>query len=88
MYNLKINYKYTNILIFYKMKIAIIGKMCSGKSTLCDKIINYYIIKCINSKRAFEIKYTIAYTLFNMKKIENYFKILVQKCVKLIKMYG
>lgn len=53
------------------MKIAIIGKMCSGKSTLCDKIINYYYINknIIIQKRAFADKvYEIAHTLFNMKK--------------------
>ena len=51
------------------IRIAIVGPMCSGKSTLVNKIIDYYIYKGINiEKRAFADKvYDIAYNLFNMR---------------------
>ena len=51
------------------IRIAIVGPMCSGKSTLVKKIIDYYIYKGINiEKRAFADKvYDIAYNLFNMR---------------------
>ena len=52
------------------MKIAIIGKMCSGKSTLTQQIIKYYLKhkRIIFKKVAFADKvYDIAYNLFNMK---------------------
>ena len=51
------------------MKIAIHGKMCSGKTTISNCIINYYKKKgLILKKISFADKvYEIAYDLFNMK---------------------
>ena len=51
------------------IKIAIIGKMCSGKTTLANKIIGYYKYRGINIlKRSFSDKlYEICRNLFNMK---------------------
>jgi len=52
------------------IKIAIVGKMCSGKSTLSNKIIKYYKRFGIKlEKRAFANKvYKLAYDLFDMKE--------------------
>jgi len=52
------------------IKIAIIGKMCAGKSTISNKIIDYYKKRdIIIKKRSFsEPIYHIAKTIFGMKK--------------------
>ena len=52
------------------IKIAIVGKMCSGKSTLSNKIIKYYKRFGIKlEKRAFADKvYELARDLFDMKE--------------------
>jgi dephospho-CoA kinase len=51
------------------IKIAIVGQMASGKSTLANRIIDYYKYKDINiEKRGFADKvYNLAYELFNMR---------------------
>ena len=50
------------------MKIAICGKMCAGKSTLADMLINNYpSIKFTKDSFASKI-YELAYELFNMKE--------------------
>lgn len=51
------------------IKIAIVGPMCSGKSYLSDRIINYYKFKknIYIEKKAFADKvYDLAYSLFGM----------------------
>jgi dephospho-CoA kinase len=60
------------------IKIAIIGKMCSGKSTLANKLIKYYKRFGIKlEKRAFANKvYELAKDLFNMKEKN---RLLLQK---------
>lgn len=51
------------------MKIAIHGKMCSGKTFISNHLINYYLLKNIELKKvSFADKvYDIAYDLFKMK---------------------
>ena len=73
------------------IKIAVVGKMGSGKSFVANYIISYFQQREITiHKLAFAKKvYDIAYNLFGMKeKIGFYYNPLEQKCAKLMKMFG
>ena len=74
------------------MKIAIHGKMCSGKTTTSNLIIDYLKNNknIILKKIAFADKvYEIAYDLFSMKdKDRKLLQAIGTKCGKLTKTFG
>lgn len=65
------------------IKLAIMGKMCSGKTTLSNHIKSFLLKKYNIEIKSYTFAgkvYELAYDLFDMsteKKIENFYKLLV-----------